>query len=154
MPQYGITPDELKLYYSAGGSGSGASWVAIPKAREAACSASKDQLDAWTRGAGAFKAYQPGLCDLELTFTVLGTRDSDGVVDTVLAALIAAYEANTILGWAVKDGDITDTGSQGWEFDGQIFDMNRNEGADDLVTYEFTVRPSISSTAPDWVVTA
>jgi len=155
MAQVPIQGHELKLYYNATGSGSGATYTEVSEAMEVACDAPADEHDVTTRGAGRYKQYEPGHIDLTLTFTMLATRDgSTGSVGTILAAFIAAKTAGTLLGWAVKDGDIDDTGTQGWEFDGKITGMVRGEPLDGATTYDFTVRPCYSSTSPAWRVTS
>jgi hypothetical protein len=156
MAQKPIKPWEPKLYYNSDGSGSAASYTEIEEAQDVNCAAPRDQNEATTRGAGQFKVYEPGHVDLELTFTMIATRDdSSGAVGTVLAALIAGHSANTVFGWAVKDGAIGTTGSAGWEFDGSIVDMTRNENlGDGSITYEFTVKPAYGGATPTWRTTA
>jgi len=143
-----------KVYYNSGGAGSAETYTEIPQAKSIAMTAPREADDATTKGAGAYKQYDPGQFDISLSFSILSLKDSStGAINTVESALRTAYTAGSTLGWAVKDGSISTTGTAGWEFDGFVAEYNEQKPDDTgNVMIDIVVKPAYSATAPAWRV--
>lgn len=71
--------------------------------------------------------------------------------DAGFTAIKNAYFINTKIGFAVMDGDITASGSQGLQADFSITNFSRKEALEEALAVSVTAKPTYSTTAPQWV---
>jgi len=77
----------------------------------------------------------PGNKSIQLTFGYLYEKGTD----TILDDLIDSFMNDTVLTFAVMDGDIDTTGSEGWLFPGIVASMPETQDLENNVTIEFTI---------------
>lgn len=123
----------LKLYYSD--DYGTPVWVEIEKAINVNLpDISKSINKIMTRESG-WQYAVPGNKSIQLTFGYLYEKGTD----TVLDDLYDSYLNDTVLTFAVMDGDITTTGSVGWLFPGIVSSMPETQELENNVTIEFTI---------------
>ena len=79
----------------------------------------------------------------DITYTLTCTYDA---ADTIIELLRDAYDAGTLIGLAIMDGDITTIGEIGIYMDVEVFSAPKAEDLDEFDKIEFKLRPSAKST--------
>ncbi len=134
---------DCKLYVNTATYGS-PTWVEWPCVRSSVLNLTYDEVDATCRGSGGFRRTSPTLALLEVTGDAIKDKDDASFIDMQDAA-----RAKTVLDIMVLDGDRTVDGSDGWRLDAQIFSWTENQPLEDVVTVDFTIKPSPTANAPE-----
>lgn len=135
---------EGKLYYSATAletvdddGVSGATWIELGKARDSTSNSTKDKIDVTSRDStSGYKQYLPSWKDGSIEFEMVWDTGNDD-----LAALLDAYENDTLIGLADMDGSITAAGNSGLAGNFYITDATRSKPLNDAMTVKFTATP-------------
>lgn len=123
----------LKLYYSD--DYGTPVWTEIEKAINVNLpDISKSINKIMTRESG-WQFAVPGNKSIQLTFGYLYEKGTD----TVLDDLYDSFVNDTVLTFAVMDGNIATTGSVGWLFPGIVSAMPETQELENNVTIEFTI---------------
>jgi hypothetical protein len=139
-----IAGREAKLYIDPDGADETA-WDEVTLARDVTLNAENVEAEVRDRSS-AYSRALVGLHDVSIEFSI--TYDQD---DAEYEALRDAWEAGDDIGVAVCDGDIDTPGTQGFKADCKILNFSRNEGLEDSVTIDVTMKISGTSVfAPDF----
>jgi len=136
---------EAKLYYDPAGV-SGGSWTELTNVKDLTLNLETGEADVTTRGNAGWRATVATLKDGSIEFEMVWDTTDAG-----FTAIKDAYFNNTAIGFAIMDGDITTTGSQGLQADFSITNFSRNEALEEAITVNVTAKPTYSTTAPAWV---
>jgi len=141
--------DEMKLYYCADGIGGTPDWTELAVVRDVKLNQSKGEADASTRGGGRWKATVGTLKEAGIEFEVVWDTDDPGFV-----AFMDSYFADTLIGLAVTDGPIDESGTRVFKADCEVFQFNRNEPLEGIVTVNVTAKPTYSANQPSFSTVA
>ena len=136
---------DAKLYRNTGSYGS-PSWAEIENVRDLTLSMPKGEADVSTRGNGGWGADAGTLKRASIEFSMVN-RESD----TDLDAIRDSFLNNTDVEYAVMDGNITTSGSEGLRATMQVFNFSRNEALEEAITYDVSIKPTIADNAPEWL---
>jgi len=139
--------DEMKLYYCAAGIGGSPEWVELSRVKDVKLNPSKGEADVTTRASGGWKQTIGTMIAASIEFEM--TWDTD---DAGLQAVKDAFFDNTIIGLAVMDGDIAESGSEGLWADCAILKFDRSEPLEKEATVSVTAKPTYSANVPQWKV--
>ena len=140
-----IAGRDAKLYYSIAGVGT-PTWVLLGRARDVTLNMENVEAEVRDRASNYSKALL-GLKDVSIEFSM--TYDQD---DAGYEALRDAWETGADIGIAVMDEIITTVGAEGFQADCKVLNFTRNEGLEDSVSVDVTLRPSAASAEePDLV---
>ena len=135
---------EGKLYYDPLGVGK-SSWTELDNCKDVNLSMEAGEADVTTRGNNGWRATIATLLDAGIEFEMVYDTADEG-----FTALQTAFLAKSTIGIAVMDGDITQAGSQGLQADCVITSFGRNEPLEEGMSVPVTIKPTYSSTAPEW----
>ena len=143
--------DLCALYYNTATDAT-PTWVEITKAIDVSFPIQMGEAPANARDS-EFKADEPTLIGIELTF---GYQYEPGA-DTVFDALMTMALARTAKQFAACDGPIATAGQRYLKFFGKVFGIGNDQPLDGVETKEFTVKPvrhyeSAVLKKPAWVV--
>lgn len=128
-----VVGKNCKLYYST--DYGTPVWVEITKAVAVnVADLSKTVNKIMSRESG-WQFSVPGNKSIQLTFGYL----YENTTDTVFDALLDSYLNDTVLTFAVMDGDIDEAGREGWLFPGFVASMPETQDLENNVTIEFTI---------------
>lgn len=140
-----IVGRDCKAYYDASGVG-GSSWAEITKARDITLNMENVEAEVRDRSS-AYSRVLTALKDVSIEFSI--TYDQD---NAAYEALRDAWETGSDIGIAIMDEAIATVGAEGFQADCKVLNFTRNEGLEDSVSVDVTLRPSAASTtAPDLV---
>ena len=133
-----------KLYRNTGTYGS-PTWNEIPNVKDVTLSLEKGETDATTRGNGGWEAVIATLKKASIEFNMVwDTADQD------LIALRDAWLGDTVIEFAVMDGDINTPGNQGLRASCMVTKFSRKEPLEEALMAEVSIKPSYSAFAPSW----
>ena len=115
-------------------------WVEIDLVQNVEMEDSKAEATVRDRSSDYVKS---GAGKREITYTLTCTYDAS---DTTVELLRDAYDAGTLLAFAIMDGDITTSGEIGVYFDGEISSGPKGEDLEEFDDIVFKIRPSAKST--------
>lgn len=118
----------------------------ITSARNVTPTISKGQADVSTRGNNGWKATLGTLKDA--TVEVECVYD---LADPAQQLLISSFMTNANVPIAALDGDKATVGVMGLWADMQVVDLNKGEPLEEGQTVSYTLKPGLSSVAPQWV---
>ena len=121
-------------------------WVEVDNVKDLTLALEKGEADATTRANNGWRATVGTLKDGSLEFEMVW--DSS---DANFTAVKDAYFNNTNIEFAVMDGAITTSGSQGLRATMSILNFSRNEPLEELVSVNVTIKPTYADNAPDWL---
>jgi len=136
---------EAKLYIDPAGVG-GSSWSELANVKDVTLNLETGEADVTTRGNQGWRATVATLKDGSIEFEMVWDT-----ADAGFTAIKDAYFNNSLIGFAIMDGDIATPGSQGLQADFSITNFSRNEPLEEAVTVSVTAKPTYSTTAPQWV---
>lgn len=136
----------IKCTLARGNGNFGESLTPMDDVTDATLNMPKSEATATTRGSYPFEITEPILIQASIDFTILA---KPGSAD--LAAVIAAAVNNTPIELAALDGDLSTPGSAGLHAMFKITSMSRPEPLNDLVRYQFTAKPCLSSSPIEWM---
>lgn len=137
---------DAKLYYKVGGVGGSGSWQELVNVKDVTLNLETGEADVTTRGNAGWRATVATLKEGSIEFEMVWDTGDAG-----FTAIKNAYFANAKIGFAVMDGDITVSGSQGLQADFSITNFSRKEALEEALTVSVTAKPTYSTTAPQWV---
>ena len=139
---------EAILYYDADGVDVG-TWTPLTNVKDVTLNMEEGEADVSTRAGEGYKATIGALIDASVEFEMVWDTDDEG-----FTALQAAFFARNAIGIAVMDGDIEVAGSQGLTADMAVLKFARGEALEDALKVNVTLKPTYSTTAPDWLTVA
>lgn len=141
MPGEYFIGGEAKLYYNAGTYAS-PTWTLIDNCIDLDMPDARNAVGAVTRGTWPYMGYIPGSRDVSLTWNSLQRQET---TDTVLTALIAAYDAGTVTEFAVADQAIATVGCKYRRLTCIITKCDESEPIDGVVTLAFEAKPALNN---------
>lgn len=162
-PKLGL---DAKIYYlsngTAGTVGSRSSWgtatlgisggaapanlTEITSARNVTPTINKGQADVSTRGNNGWKATLGTLKDASLELEAIYDMTDLGQL-----LLVQSFFTNANVPIAALDGSKSTVGVYGLWADWQVVDLNKGEPLEEGQTATYTLKPGLSSVAPEWV---
>lgn len=135
---------DAKLYRNTGTYGS-PTWDEITNVRDLTLSLEKATTDVTTRAASGWRQYAATLKDATVDFSMVWDN-----ADTDFTAVKDAFVNNTSLDVWVLDGSSSTSGSQGLRAVVDVVSFSRNEGIEDALTVDVSLKPRFDSNAPAW----
>lgn len=105
------------------------------------------EADATTRGNNGWRATLATLKDGSIEFEMVWDT-----ADAGFNAIRTAFFNRSAIGFAILDGDIADTGTQGLKAAMAITNFSRNEPLEEAITVSVTAKPTYSDNPPEWMV--
>lgn len=136
---------EAKLYRNTGDFATPV-WVELSNVKDLTLSLEKGEADVTTRANGGWRALAGTLKDGSIEFEMVWDTQ-----DTGFTAIKDAWFNDTPIEFAVMDGDITASGSQGLRATMEVFNFSRNEPLEEAVTVSVTIKPTYAANAPQWM---
>lgn len=118
-------------------------WGQFACVRDATLNLTFDEADTTCRGGGGFRTSDPVLTSIEVSGQALKDKD-----DAVFVAMELAARNKTTIDILVMDGPRASADSDGWRFRGKIFSWNENQPYEDVVTVDFTIKPTNDANPP------
>jgi len=140
---------DAKLYCKIGGVGGSGSWLELTNVKDVTLNLETGEADVTTRGNAGWRATIGTLKDGSVEFEMVWDTEDAG-----FSAIKDAYFDNAKIGFAVMDGDIAASGSQGLQADFSITNFSRKEPLEEALAVSVTAKPTYSDTAPQWVTVA
>ena len=122
-------------------------WDEITNVRDVTLNLEAGEADVSTRGSSGWRATVATLKDASLEFEMVWDPSDDD-----FTALRDAYLNRTGIELAAMDGDITTSGSQGLRALFAVINFTRNEPLEESLTASITVKPTFSTTPPEWMI--
>lgn len=138
---------EAKLYYDPSGVG-GSAWTELKNVKDLTLNLESAEADVTTRGNNGWRATVATLRDGSIEFEMVWDTG-----DAAFAAIKDAYFNKTPIGFAVMDGDILVSGSEGLHANMAITNFTRTENLEESIMVQVTAKPTYSIVAPAWVTT-
>lgn len=124
-------------------------WSEITNVRDVTLNLEAGEADVSTRGNNGWRATVATLKDASVEFEMVWNAQ-----DTNFAALRDAFLTNGSVELAVMDGDITTSGTEGLRALFTVSGFSRSEPLEEAITASVTVKPTLSTTPPEWMVVA
>ncbi|MEO2031485.1 MAG: phage tail tube protein [Planctomycetaceae bacterium] len=136
---------EAKLYRNTGTYAS-PTWVEMLNVKDVTLNLEADEADVTTRGNAGWRATIAALKDGSIEYEMVwDTADPD------FTAIQQAFFGNTEIEFAVMDGDITASGSQGLRATMSITNFSRSEALEEVIGVSVTAKPTYADNAPEWM---
>ena len=124
-------------------------WNEVKNVKDLTLSLEAGEADVTTRGNGGWRATIATLKDGSLEFEMVwDTADDD------FTAIRTAFLTNGSVEFAVLDGPVATTGSQGLRAAMAITNFSRSEPLEEAIKVSVTAKPTYSDHPPEWMVTA
>ncbi len=124
-------------------------WNEVKNVKDLTLSLEAGEADVTTRGNGGWRATIATLKDGSLEFEMVwDTADDD------FTAIRTAFLTNGSVEFAVLDGAVATTGSQGLRAAMAITNFSRSEPLEEAIKVSVTAKPTYSDHPPEWMVTA
>lgn len=133
-----------KLYRNTGTYAS-PTWVEITNVRNLTLSVEKGEADLSVRGGNGWETIVATLKKGSIEFDMVYDTE-----DTNFTALQTAFFSDAQIEFAVMDGPIATTGSQGLRASCEILKFGRNEPLTEGMTTPVMIKPGYSANAPAW----
>jgi hypothetical protein len=137
---------DARLYRNTGTYAS-PTWNEIKNVKDVTLSLETSEADVTTRGNSGWRATVATLKDGSIEFEMVWDTDDDD-----FAVIRDAFLNRAAIEFAVMDGDITVSGSQGLRALCVVTNFSRNEALEEAITVSVTVKPTYSVNPPSWVV--
>ena len=124
-------------------------WAACNSVQDCTLNLEVNEADASSRGGGGFVITEAALTKLSVDGKFLGKKSTNDLPADI-EAIRAAFFGKTALEFLALDGPAGTAHSQGIRATMKVFKFTRNEGLNDHVTYDFTLKPCIADNAPAW----
>jgi len=129
---------DAKLYYGTAGSTAD---TLINNVKDVTLSLTKGEADVTTRGADGWRLNVGTLKEGTVDFSMVWDTD-----DAAFNAIKDAYFDDTAIALLVLDA----VGGSGLDADFSVVNFTRNEGLEDALTVDVSVKPTYSTRAPSW----
>ena len=136
---------EARLYRNTG-TYETPTWTEIDNVKDVTLNLETGEADVTTRANNGWRATAATLKD--------GSVEFEMVWDTADAGFTAVQEAyfdNTSIEFAVMDGDIATSGTQGLRATMAVTNFSRNEPLEEAITVSVTIKPTYADNAPEWM---
>ena len=138
---------EAKLYRNTG-TYAAPTWVEMLNVKDLTLNLEASEADVTTRGNAGWRATIAALKDGSIEFEMVwDTGDAD------FTAIKDAFFGNTSIEFAVMDGDVAGSGSQGLRATMAITNFSRNEPLEEAITVSVTAKPTYAEHPPEWMTT-
>ncbi len=139
---------DARLYRNTGAYSS-VTWNEVKNVKDLTLSLEAGEADVTTRGNGGWRATIATLKDGSLEFEMVwDTADDD------FTAIRTAFLTNGTVEFAVLDGPVATSGSQGLRAAMAITNFSRSEPLEEAIKVSVTAKPTYSDHPPEWMVTA
>ncbi len=139
---------DARLYRNTGAYSS-VTWNEVKNVKDLTLSLEAGEADVTTRGNGGWHATIATLKDGSLEFEMVwDTADDD------FTAIRTAFLTNGTVEFAVLDGPVATSGSQGLRAAMAITNFSRSEPLEEAIKVSVTAKPTYSDHPPEWMVTA
>lgn len=135
---------DAKLYRNAG-SYESPDWKEIGNVRDVTLNLEAGEADVTTRANAGWRANIATLKDGTVEFEMVWDTDDEN-----FTAIRQAFLSSGAVEFAVMDGDIDTSGSQGLRATMSITSFSRNEPLEEAITVSVTAKPTYSTRAPAW----
>ncbi len=139
---------EAKLYRNDGTYAS-PTWVELLNVKDLTLNLEAGEADVTTRGNAGWRATIASLKDGSIEFDMVWDT-----TDANFTAIRTAFFAGTNVEFAVMDGDIETTGSQGLRAEMAITGFSRSEALEEAMMVNVNAKPTYSANPPEWKVVA
>lgn len=139
---------EAKLYRNSGLYAT-PTWDELQNVKDLTLNLEAGEADVTTRGNAGWRATIATLKDGSIEFDMLWDT-----ADANFTALKDAFFGGTTVEFAVMDGDILVTGSQGLRAEMSITGFSRSEALEEAMMVSVTAKPTYSANAPEWMTVA
>ena len=136
---------DAKLYRNTGTPGS-PTWVEMTNVKDLTLNLEASEADVTTRGNAGWRATLAALKDASIEFEMVWDTE-----DAAFTAIKDAFFGSTSVEFAVMDGDITVTGSQGLQAVMSITNFSRSEPLEEAISVSVTAKPTYATAAPSWM---
>ena len=136
---------DAKLYRNTGSYASPV-WNEVKNVKDVTLNLEAGEADVTTRGNAGWRANIATLKDASLEFEMVwDTADDD------FTAIRTAFLTNAAIEFAVLDGPVATSGSQGLRATMSITNFSRSEALEEAITVSVTAKVTYSATAPSWI---
>lgn len=136
---------EAKLYRNSG-TYAAPTWVEMINVKDLTLNLEAGEADVTTRGNAGWRATIAALKDGSIEFEMVwDTGDAD------FTAIQQAFFGNTDLEFAVMDGDVASSGSQGLRATMAITNFSRSEALEEAIGVSVTAKPTYADNPPEWM---
>jgi len=136
---------DAKLYRNTGSYASPV-WNEVKNVKDVTLNLEAGSADVTTRGNGGWRANIATLKDASLEFEMVwDTADDD------FAAIRTAFLTNAAIEFAVLDGPVATSGSQGLRASMAITNFSRAEPLEEAIKVSVTAKPTYATNPPEWM---
>jgi predicted secreted protein len=139
---------EAKLYRNTG-TYAAPTWVEVANVRDLTLNLESGEADVTTRANNGWRATVATLKEGSIEFEMVWDTE-----DTNFTAIQTGFFDNTPIEFAVMDGDITVTGTQGLRATMSIVNFSRGEPLEEAVTASVSAKPTYATNPPEWMTVA
>ena len=136
---------DAKLYRNTGSYATPV-WVEVTNVKDLTLNLEKGEADVTTRANQGWRATVGTLKDASIDFQMVWDT-----ADAGFAAIQQAFFGNTPVEFAVMDGMIDDTASEGLRATFDVFSFTRNEALEEAIMVDVTIKPTYATVAPQWI---
>ena len=139
---------DAKLYRNTGSYGSPV-WNEVKNVKDVTLNLEAGEADVTTRGNAGWRANIATLKDASLEFEMVwDTADDD------FTAIRTAFLTNAAIEFAVLDGPVATSGSQGLRASMAITNFSRAEPLEEAIKVSVTAKPTYADNPPEWMTAA
>lgn len=139
---------DAKLYRNTGSYGSPV-WNEVKNVKDVTLNLEAGEADVTTRGNAGWRANIATLKDASLEFEMVwDTADDD------FTAIRTAFLTNAAIEFAVLDGPVAMSGSQGLRASMAITNFSRAEPLEEAIKVSVTAKPTYATNPPEWMTAA
>lgn len=139
---------DAKLYRNTGSYGSPV-WNEVKNVKDVTLNLEAGEADVTTRGNGGWRANIATLKDASIEFEMVwDTADDD------FTAIRTAFLTNAAIEFAVLDGPVATSGSQGLRASMAITNFSRAEPLEEAIKVSVTAKPTYATNPPEWMTAA
>jgi hypothetical protein len=139
---------DAKLYRNTGSYGSPV-WNEVKNVKDVTLNLEAGEADVTTRGNAGWRANIATLKDASLEFEMVwDTADDD------FTAIRTAFLTSAAIEFAVLDGPVATSGSQGLRASMAITNFSRAEPLEEAIKVSVTAKPTYATNPPEWMTAA
>ena len=139
---------QAKLYRNSGSYGT-PTWVEVGNVKDLTLNLEAGEADVTTRANDGWRATVATLKDGSIEFEMVWDTS-----DANFTAIQQAFFNNTSIEFAVMDGAIATSGSQGLRATMSITNFSRSEALEEAIMVSVTAKPTYAANAPSWMTVA
>lgn len=136
---------EAKLYRNTG-TFALPTWVELTNVKDLTLNLEAGEADVTTRGNAGWRATVATLKDGSIEFEMVWDT-----ADTNFTAIQDAFFNGTDIEFAVMDGDITVSGTQGLRATMSVTSFSRSEALEEALMVSVNAKPTYATNAPEWM---